>query len=75
MSVVRMRNLRIVDEALVHIHDGNMNRGNAQLGVKFTICESVGGSYMPSWLLEFVEEPATCFLCVVEEAERCSNGS
>lgn len=75
MPVVRMRNLRIADEVVVHIHDARMNRGDAQLGVKFAVCESAGGEYLPSWMLEFVEAPATCFLCIVEEADRCSSGS
>ncbi len=73
MPVVRMRNLRVSDEDVVHIHDPSMNRGDAQLGVKFAVCESVGGEYLPSWMLGFVEHPATCFLCIVEEAGRCSN--
>ncbi len=77
MPVVRMRNLRVSDEAVVHIHDVRevLNSHDAELGVKFAVCESAGGEYLPSWLLEFVEPPATCFLCIVEEADRCSSGS
>lgn len=77
MPVVRMRNLRLVDERVVHIYDARESiKNDSDLrGVKFAICESAGGEYLPSWMLEFVNQPATCLLCIVEEADRCSNGS